>query len=1322
MNLLRTLILLLIPVLAPAAGLRIGVAARDVTPDYPIRLNGFASRGAESDGVAGRIWVKALVIADEREGAAVLITTDNLGVPASIRAEVAGRLGKAGVKAGRLTITATHTHSAPMLRGVANPIFGHDLSAAEWERITRYTAEFTDALEAVALAAIADVKPATLGTITGRVGFAMNRRTKGGPVDHDLPLLIVRAPDGAVRAVWFSYACHCVTLSSSKIHGDWAGSAMEEIQRDHPGAIALASIGCGADQNPNSNVTGDKFDIAQKQGREIADEVKRLLGGTATPISAGPSMKEASVPLDFEQRTRAEWLALLKKGGQLAYYARLNLMRLDHGEGIQKSLDYPVQTWAFGDSLALVFLPGEVVVDYSLRLKRELRNVITIAYANDAPCYIPSERILTEGGYEGGGAMIYYDRPNRFAPGLEKKIIEAVHGQLPKFRTPPGTEGTQPKPPGEAQRTFKTKPGLVVELVASEPLVQSPVAIDWGADGRLWVCEMFDYPTGLDGNWKPGGRIKVLSDSDGDGRHDKGVVFLDGLPFPTGVTAYRKGALICAAPDILYAEDTNGDGRADKVEKLFSGFATDNYQARVNSLTPGLDGWFYGANGLLGGTITGGKNGPVALGNRDFRFRVETREFEAAGGYTQQGRVRDDFGRWFGSENGTPLWQFPLADHYLARNPKAVAPASRVNLTPGGGRCFPIAQQLPRYNDGHTAGRYTAACGVCIYRDDALGDGFRGNAFVCEPAHNLVSRFVLSGEGPVLSAKRADDERESEFLASTDVWFRPVQARTGPDGALYVVDMYRFLIEHPRWVPADRLAQTDTRAGAEMGRIWRVVRSGAAKPGVPRDLTKRIPAELAAALDSPNGTERDRSQLAIEAAEPPSRESMAVLSKLAAGAEMPEVRIHALSTLDILEQLDAKSVELASKDKHPRVREQAARLSEGRAMSEAVLPLADDADHGVRFQAALTLGGMDDPKAAAALSRIAARDGGNPWFRAALSSGRHAVALPEPGGVPAKKVDEAEMKKLVVQLLAGATGNRADALKKFAPALALDAAAWRGGMVFSRACATCHKLDSAGHDVGPNLTAMRDKPSDYWLKNILDPNAVIEATGAGAIFEMKDGRTLAGIVKAETANGFTLAAPGGATEVLARTEVKSRKPAPVSLMPDGLEAAMTPQDMADLIAFLRHAPKQLPGNTPAVAAAEKDGVIFLRASAAELRGGDITFEGDFGNVGYWHGSEDHAAWTTNVSKPGDYDVWMDFACDEGSAGNSFALHTAGAELSGKVPATGAWANYRREKVGTISIPGGEQRIVMRATAALRGALMDLRTVALTPAGIAPRWP
>ena len=421
-------------------------------------------------------------------------------------------------------------------------------------------------------------------------------------------MMAVHGEDGKLRAVVVGYACHCVTLSHNKIGGDWAGCARDAIQAAHPGAIALVTIGCGADQNPDTRGPGDNTEPAEIQGRAIAGEVDKLLKQFLAPVRGPVKTANRQVELPFDMPTRAQWEEKAKRTDAIGYHAKVNLARLEKGEPLTSQIDYAIHTWSFGDDLAMAFLPGEVVVDYGLRLKKELdgRRLWLTAYSNDSPCYIPSERVLKEGGYEGGGAMVYYDKPGPFQPGLEEKIVGAVKESLtPKFAAPfdPAKVKVPPLSPQQSRAKIQVNEGLVVDLVAAEPLVQSPVAIAFGPDGRLWVAEMVDYPSGKRGDFQPGGRISVLSDRDARGpvSHEHRLPRQHSVPDRRHGVAQRRARL--RRPGHPVRRGHEGDGKADVVKKLYSGFGTENYQARVNSLEYGLDGWVYGSCGLFGGTI-----------------------------------------------------------------------------------------------------------------------------------------------------------------------------------------------------------------------------------------------------------------------------------------------------------------------------------------------------------------------------------------------------------------------------------------------------------------------------------------------------------------------------------------------------------------------------------------------------------------------------------------------------------------------------------------------------------------------------------------------
>jgi hypothetical protein len=438
-----------LPLPASADGTKsipIGVARIDITPDTPIRMTGYAGRKMESEGVEQRLWAKALAWGSDADGPAVLVTVDNLGVPGSMADALAEQLKKkTGVSRERLTICSSHTHTGPVLAGVAEMILSDTASEAQWQTIQRYTQQLGERLEEVALQALADRRPGQFAWAQGKVEFAVNRRVlkegrwtgfgvvPEGPVDFALPVLRATDADGKLRAVLVNYACHCTTLGPkfNKICGDWAGYAQEMIEREHPGATAMIAIGCGADANPNPR---DDHAYAIQHGDALAREVKRLLSGPLKPITGKFTARFERIELPFAALpTREEWTERTKQKGPIAFHAQTNLARLDRGEKLPTKLSYPVQAWSFGDDLAMVFLGGEVVVDYALRLKRECvgDRLWVSAYSNDVPCYIASKRVLAEGGYEVDSSMYYYDRPQHFVPEIEDQIIGTVRKLLP---------------------------------------------------------------------------------------------------------------------------------------------------------------------------------------------------------------------------------------------------------------------------------------------------------------------------------------------------------------------------------------------------------------------------------------------------------------------------------------------------------------------------------------------------------------------------------------------------------------------------------------------------------------------------------------------------------------------------------------------------------------------------------------------------------------------------------------------------------------------------------------------------------------------------
>jgi putative membrane-bound dehydrogenase-like protein len=910
-----------------------------------------------------------------------------------------------------------------------------------------------------------------------------------------------------------------------------------------------------------------------------------------------------------------------------------------------------------------------------------------------------------------------------------------------------------PLSPEESAKKWHVRDGYRIELVAAEPVVLDPVAFDWDEQGRLWVIEMADYPLGMDGHGKAGGRVVRLEDTDNDGRYDKRTVIVSDLSYPTGILTWREGVIVTAAPDIFFISP---DG-TKKV--LYTGFSTGNQQLRVNGLRWGMDGWVYCAAGAHHGgynkgtqiecKLTGEK---IDLGSRDFRFKPDTGEFDPQSGPSQFGRARDDWGHWFGVQNSSPLWHYVLQDHYLRRNPHVIPPDPIHQLFPRNPPVYPASSSEKRFHSFDQAGRFTSACGIEVYRDAVLFNDGKTHAFTCEPFHNVVQHHILEDDGVTFKAVRDPAESKMDFLASEDRWCRPVMVRTGPDGALWVADMYRYMIEHPQWLPQNGKDELlpHYREGNDKGRIWKVVRASA-RSGAEGS------AKAEATFASANGWCRDKAQMkALWSGE----------FALKGLFERPKgiVLAQAAWTLGLLKKDQQNEWQDLIEDTNPRVREQALQMlehfkwkgDESSPLQKALAKLLNDQDAKVRLQLACTLGELKFDWAGDLLAELLdAAPAGSPLQGAAMSSvlphlERVCAAFPE-GGEPennkaigmlfqcalatknekamsallsqveakmhfeellavldeknlsladlAKQVADAKAREAVEKMVArlqeaadslqtaptmdslallasdrghrervktllpelwaktgttevlrlvsklqpqggeqflldgwdqrtpalrmqiletllsndvwtlallkrpeakacdaatrarlikhpkknianlaekvfadSTSASRAAVVEKFKPALKLTGDAARGKTVFaSAACISCHKLDGVGLELGPDLRSVAQHDAEKLLNSILDPSAIIEPGFMAYHCTLKSGEQLYGVIATETSASLTLKMAGNITKSVLRSDVASLRSAGISLMPEGLEAALTPQSLADLIAYLKQA-------------------------------------------------------------------------------------------------------------------------------------------------------
>lgn len=558
-----------------------------------------------------------------------------------------------------------------------------------------------------------------------------------------------------------------------------------------------------------------------------------------------------------------------------------------------------------------------------------------------------------------------------------------------------------PFEPQEALETIRVPDGLRVDLVAAEPLVADPVAMDIDEYGRIWVAEMPGYPLDVGGS----GRIKILHDTDQDGRPDSAALFADGLRLPTGIMRWKDGVLVTDPPDIFYLPDTDGDLRADSHIVVLTGFALSNPQHNANSPIYGLTNWIYVANnstiwwtekyadpfGDRGEQIyfpdnPEGARLPRNAADRNVRFRPDTYELELLGGRSQFGHTFDAWGRHFLVNNSQHHSVEALASQYLERRPDLPIQTT-IHRTPDYGNAsevYPITIN-PVHQLLTDRGVFTSACALTWQLGGLLPAPFDSSiTLVAEPVHNLVHIDRVFPNGPVFRSERVLEKRE--FLASTDSWFRPVNFTIGPDGAVYVVDYYREIIEHPEWMDDSLAATGDLYRGTNRGRIYRIVPEDTPELNWHGKLNLANAAvdELVGKLASDNIWWRRNAQRILVTRN--RQDAVAPLSIMAASGTSALGRLHALWTLNGLGALTTSQIASALDDPHPRVRENAIRLTElalpeNPELGQSLLTMTEDTDVQVRYQLLNTLGFL--PGSDAAKLRLLEQNIESEWFQTA---------------------------------------------------------------------------------------------------------------------------------------------------------------------------------------------------------------------------------------------------------------------------------------------------------------------------------------------------
>lgn len=572
-----------------------------------------------------------------------------------------------------------------------------------------------------------------------------------------------------------------------------------------------------------------------------------------------------------------------------------------------------------------------------------------------------------------------------------------------------------PLTPEEAVKSFQFAGDFKAEIFASEPLVVDPVSMEFDEEGNAYVVGMLDAykPDSVKGK----GKIVLLKDLNEDGRADTAIVFADSLREASSILPWQGGLLIAAAPNIMFYKDNDGDGRADQRETLFTGFFTGNEEAQITNLRFGVDNWIYANNTGQAGevTFTRKPGAPkLVMKGSDFRFRLDRNEFELTTGPGQFGLAIDDWGHRFFTTNSVHIRQVVIPRRYIDRNPflPSNLKVAAVNISDHETRMYQLTEtpywrqvrtdrRNKDYQENHldrveyARDQFTGASGGTFYGGDAYAGTLYGNVFTADVSGSLVHRDILSDNDtlPFYVARRPDVEKEKEFMATTDSWFRPANFSVGPDGHLYVIDMYRQHIETPMSIPDDLETDMDFNAGNDMGRIYRIVPKNASATTFKKVNIKNAPAaELVVLLSHNNQWWRLQAQRLLL-----DRQDKSVIpqvKQLLAESNDARTRLHALYVLEGLNALDAAIIKSALADKAAGVRENAAILAERFPdCLDALLPLAEDSSVRTAFQAILSIGQFKDKKATATLAKTALTRADNPWFKTAILSSEAGSSL-----------------------------------------------------------------------------------------------------------------------------------------------------------------------------------------------------------------------------------------------------------------------------------------------------------------------------------------